>query len=213
MLFYFVLSGVVVAALSIGVLWLKMLRDDRIARVEIQKRLDVIRNAGEPLTAEDLAKLYPDPPPEHDAVLLLKPALDSMVIPEDSTNLPFFDGDWPEGTAPLEKPMLDEIQTWMNKNQKAFDSVLAEELRGAWIGCSYTNGFTNLISAPVSKMNSLVKLLCLNAALQAEVQHPKEAAQFLQKALAIGNVWRNDLAIHGLFKFAMQGKVCRTFER
>jgi hypothetical protein len=83
-LFCFVLSGVVVVALSIGVLWLKMIRDDRVARVEIQKRLDAIRNAGQPLTVQDLAKLFPDPPPEHDAMLLLKPALAALIIPRES---------------------------------------------------------------------------------------------------------------------------------
>jgi hypothetical protein len=77
---YSVLSVVVIAAFSIGVLWLKMIHDDRLARVEIQKRLEAIRAAGQPLTAQDLAKLYPDPPPEHDAALLLKPALGSVLI-------------------------------------------------------------------------------------------------------------------------------------
>jgi hypothetical protein len=191
-----------------------MLRDDRIARVEIQKRLDAIRAAGQPLTAQDLAKLYPDPPPEHDAVLLLKPALAELVIPENSTNLPFFSDEfWPKGTTPLEKQMLDEMQVWMDKNQKAFDSVSVEQLKGAWIGCSFTNGFTNLVYAPITKIISLVKLLCLNAVLQAELQHPKEAVQSLQKALAIGNTWRNDIPLHGLVKLATQGWVCWTLNR
>jgi hypothetical protein len=105
------------------------------------------------------------------------------------------------------------MQTWMDKNQKAFDSISVEQLKGTWIGCSFTNGFTNLISAPVSKINSLVKLLCLNAALQAEVQHSKEAVVFLQKALAIGNAWQNDWSIHGLSKLAAQGNACWTLER
>ena len=138
--FYCVLACIVVVALSVGVLWWKMIRDDRIARVEIQKRLDAIRAAGQPLTAQDLAKLYPDPLPEHDAVLLLKPALAALVVPEDSTNLPFFGGDdWPRGTAPIAKPVLDEMQVWMDKNQKAFDSIQMEKLNGAWIGCSFAN--------------------------------------------------------------------------
>jgi hypothetical protein len=213
-LFFCVLSGVAVVLLSIGVLWFEMVRDDRVARVEIQKRLDAIRSAGQPLTAQDLAKLYPDPPPEHDAVLLLKPALAALDIPKDSTNLPFFGGDiWPKGTAPLQEPMRDEIQVWMDKNQRTFDAVSSEQLKGAWIGCGFTNGFTNLVFAPVSKINSLGRLLCLNAALQAEFQHPKEAAQSLQKALAIGNTWRNGMPIHGMSKLATQGWVCWTLNR
>jgi hypothetical protein len=213
---YSVLSVVVIAAFSIGVLWLKMIHDDRLARVEIQKRLEAIRAAGQPLTAQDLAKLYPDPPPEHDAALLLKPALAALAIPEDSTNLPLFSfsgGEWPKGTAPLEEPMLYEIQKWMDKNQKAFDAVTVEQLRGSWIGCSFSNGFTNLVYAPVSKINSLTKLLCLNAVLQAEVQHPKEAIQSLEKAAAVGNSWRNDMPIHGLIRLSTQDRVCRTLER
>jgi hypothetical protein len=213
-LFCFVLSGVVVIAISLGVLWLKMLHDDRVAHVEIQKRLEAIRNAGQPLTAQDLANLYPDPPPEHDAVLLLKPALAALVVPKDSTNLPFFGGDdLLKGTAPLEKPVLGEMQAWVNKNQKAFDSVPLEQLRSAWIGCSYTNGFTNLVYAPISKINPLVKLFCMDATMQAEFQHPKEAAQSLQKALAIGNTWRNDFPIHGMSRLAAQDWVSSALER
>jgi hypothetical protein len=213
-LFFCALSGVVVVALSVGVLWSKMNRDDRAARVEIQKRLDAIRAAGQPLTAQDLARLYPDPPPEHDAVLLLKPALAELVIPKNSTNLPFFSDEfWPKGNTPLGKPMLDEMQLWMDKNQKAFDSVSLEQLKGAWIGCGYANGFTNLTIAPISKINSLVKLLCLNAVLQAELQHPKETIQSLQKADAIGSTWRNDFPVHGFSKLAAQGWVCETLNR
>ena len=127
---YSVLSVVVTAALSTGVLWLKRIHDDRLAGVEIQKRLDAIRAASQPLSAQDLAKLHPDPPPEHDAVLLLKPALPTLVIPKDPTNLLFFnEKDWPKGTTSLEKPMLDEMQTWMDKNQKANDSFSVERLK------------------------------------------------------------------------------------
>ena len=109
-------------------------------------------------------------------MLLLKPAMAALVVPQKSTNLPFFSGqDWPKGSAPLGKPMLDEMQLWLDKNQEAFDSVSVEQLKGAWIGCSYARGLTNLVIAPISKANSLVKLLCLNAVLQAELQHPKDA--------------------------------------
>ena len=127
---YSVLSVVVAAALSAGVLWLKMIHDARLAGVEIQKRPEAIRAASQPLSTQNLAKLHPDPPPEQDAVLLLKPVLPALVIPKDSTNLLFFnDKDWPKGTTSLEKPMLDEMQTWMDKNQKANDSVSVERLK------------------------------------------------------------------------------------
>ena len=67
--------GLIALALGIGVAVLHSRAEKRRARAEIQKRLDAIRAAGEPVTADDLAKLYPDPPPERDAAPLLAPAI------------------------------------------------------------------------------------------------------------------------------------------
>jgi hypothetical protein len=49
--------------------------------------------------------------------------------------------------------------------------------------------------------------------LQAELQHPKESIQSLEKAAAIGNVWRNDLVFHGRAKLETESTVCSTLER
>ncbi len=213
-LLFCLLLGIFGFALWVAILWMRMERDDRLARVEIQKKLDAIRAAGEPLTAEDMARLYPDPPPEHDAALLLKPALAALSVPKYSTNLPFFGGDFlSTGAAPLKKPMLDEMQLWVDKNQKAFDSVSFEGLKGSWIGCSFQNGFTNLVSEPISEIISLAKLLCVNAAFVAESRQPGAAAQSLIKALAIGNTCRNDLMLHGLIRIVTEQEVCRTLNR
>jgi hypothetical protein len=67
--------GLIVLALGIGVAVLHSRAEKRRGWAEIEKRLDAIRAAGEPVTAEDLAKLYPDPLPEQDAKLLLAPAI------------------------------------------------------------------------------------------------------------------------------------------
>jgi hypothetical protein len=53
----------------------------------------------------------------------------------------------------------------------------------------------------------------LNAVLQAEFQHPKEAIQSLEKAAAVGNTWRNDLLIHGASKRSTQLRVCWSLNR
>lgn len=207
------LIGFAALVLVFSVAWLKVSLEDHAARIEIQKRMDAIRAAGQPLTAQDLAKLYPDPPPEHDALLILKPALAALVVPNDSTNLPIFSRNWPAGPAPLEKPVLDEIQSWIGKNQAALDSVPWEKLNGAWIGSGFAAGLTNLPAKPVSKVLSLAKLSCLDAILEAEFQHPKEAAQSLQHALLIERTLKNDTPLHGMMKYFVENLVCSSLSR
>src|SRR3954454_24099728 len=70
-----------VIAVVVGVLVAKQSAEAQRDRTEVQRRLDALRAAGLPMTAQDLATLYPDPPPEQDASLLLKPALAILSVP------------------------------------------------------------------------------------------------------------------------------------
>jgi hypothetical protein len=202
------------AATVVCVAWLRVDSQDNAARNTIQKRLDAIRLAGQPLNMQDLARLYPDPPSSQDAALLLKPGLALLVVPEDSTtNIPFFGGDFPTENVPFQKSATDEIRAAVDKNQAAFDSVPWEKLQGTWIGCGFQNGFTNLTDVPISKIDSLIKILCLNAVLEAEVQHPKEAAQSFERAFEIEQTLRNDTILHGLARQAIEKWVCSSLNR
>ena len=209
----YILFFVGIIAILGGFVWLRARLQHRAIQREIQNRLNAIRLAGEPVDLRDLAKLYPDPPADRDAVRLLQPALAAMVVPEESTNLPFFGGDWPKGNAPFERPMLDELRNAVATNQHAFDSVPWEKLKTAWIGAGYQNGFTNLTPGPLSKINSLVKLLCLDASLKAENQQPKEAVQSLARAAVIRQTLRNDTVLHGVVKLTQGNWICESLNR
>ena len=205
-----------VVGLLIGVPAAMLQARHRRTRVEIQKRLDAIRAAGQPLTAQDLAKLYPDPPPEKDACLLLKPALELLTIPDvlaepdESTNLLFFDVSLPR-SGPLDPPVLAEGRKWLDRNEAAFALIPWSKLEGAWVGSGFTNGFNFLTQAPLSKMRNLVRLLCINAVLQAEQQHPHEAALSLQHAGIIGNTLKNDMPL--VVRAITQSVISRSLQR
>ena len=64
--------------------------EEKHGRAEIQKRLDAIRAAGQPVTIQDLAKLFPDPPPEHDASNLLASTFAVLSIPDSVNDLHYF---------------------------------------------------------------------------------------------------------------------------
>lgn len=199
-------------ALSVAVFLLESYAESRRDQAEIQKRLDAIRAAGEPLTAQDMAKLYPDPPPEHDAVLLLKPALSEVNAPEDSTNLPFFSTNLPTGASSLGKPMMDEIQLWIGKNREALRSAPLEKIEGAWIGSGFSGGFTNITDIPASDINSLARLFCLNVILQAESGHSNEALHSLQQAFAIASAWQTDSPIDSILRTYEEKTACESLE-
>ena len=207
-----ILGFLFVVALLTGV-WIARQRAEHQRNLaELQKRLEAIRAAGQPMTAQDLARLYPDPPPEKDASLLLKPALDILAIPDESTNLLFFGLNLPRSTS-LDQSVVAEGQQWLDRNQAAFDLIPWSKLQGAWVGSGFTNGLTNITHGPLTKMGNLGRFLLLSAVLQAERQHPQEAMQSLHRAAIVANTLRNDLPIHFMFKSGMEGKISLALER
>jgi hypothetical protein len=187
---------------------LRVNAQDKAARAENEKRLQAIRLAGQPLNMQDLAGLYPDPPSTQNAALLLKPALDLVVRPGLATNIPLFGADFPTGNVPFQKSEADAIRALVDKNQAAIDSVPWGKLQGTWFGSGFQNGFTNLAKVPVSKIDDLIKILCLNAALKAEDQNSKAAAQSLQRALEIEQTLRNDTILQQIEEW-----VCNSISR
>jgi hypothetical protein len=179
---------------------------------EVQKRLEAIRAAGYPMTALDLAKRYPDPPPERDAALLLKPALAVLAIPEDPTNLFCFGLDLPR-SAPLDPVAASEGRACLDRNQTALAMVPWSQIVSAWIGSGYTNGLTNITGGPLKAMDQLASLLCLKAVLSAEQHQAHAAMDSLRQASEIANTLKNDLQIHFLTKSDIELRVLEALER
>jgi len=205
---------VLVAVVSVvGVAWFRVGLQDSAARVAIDKRLEAIRVAGQPLNMQDLARLYPDPPPSQDAAPLLKPTLALVVPSKNSTNIPLFGADFPPGNVPFQNSASNEIRVLIDKNQAALDSVPWEKLQGTWFGSGFQNGFTNLTEVPIHNIDTLVEILCLDAASKAEDQHAKEATQSLRRALEIGQTLKSDTILHGFAKQAIEKWVCRSMNR
>jgi hypothetical protein len=208
------LVPVAVVVLTIVII-IQQRSEDRRARVEIQRELSRIRAAGQPVTSQDLAMSYPDPPPDQDARLLLKPALDLLSITEaeeTSKDLPFLSAPAPVGETPLDPAFLADAQVCVERNRAAFAAVPWEQLRGAWLGVTFTNGFTNLAIAPVSRINRLSKILCLNAITAAELQQPHEAALCLERALRVNRLYNNAVVTYCLSHLVIEHSACETLE-
>ena len=103
---------------------------DAAAQKEVQERLASLRLANQPISFQDLAARYPDPPPEHDAELLLQPTLAAFVKPKGE-NLPYFGSQWPASDAPIDGGKIGfvhQAQTLMC--DRAFGQILQMVLHG-----------------------------------------------------------------------------------
>lgn len=205
------LLTVLVASAILAVVHLK--REDTRIHAEVDLRLTAIRSAGDPMTAEDLAKCYPDPPAQRDAAILLKPALQALSVPDGLTNVPLFDDTELPVSSPLGESMRAAIRNLLAQNRSALRSIPWKRLGSAWIGAGFTNGLAHVRHAPLSAMLKLARLLCLQAVLGAEKGEPDKAMQLVKQALAIGDTMRGGLPIHHFAKGAVEQLACRTVER
>jgi hypothetical protein len=188
--------------------------EDKRARAEIQKRLDAIRAAGEPVTAQDLEKLFPDPPPEHDASNLLAATFAALSIPDSVNDLHYFVlTNFHTRTEPLDERTKANLEAVLNKNQAALDAVPWDQITNAWIGSGFARGFGNAAHYSMNPLIRSTKLLCLSAVYQAELGHGSEAAQELGHGLALARVLRSDTIPHHTGRRFGEQFVCDALER
>jgi hypothetical protein len=208
--------GLLAVALCIGAAVLHSRAERRRARAEIQKRLDVIRAAGEPVTKEDMAKLYPDPPPERDAALLLAPAVAAVREPDSMMDLPYFDStvELPPKSQPLTDEMRTNMEALVKVNQAALNAIPWDKITNAWIGSGFARGFDNgLDSRFYRHFHWLWKTLCLKAILEGESGNGTQAVESLRQELALFHIFRSETILDHLISRTGENRFCDALER
>jgi len=190
------------------------------AWAEIQKRLDAIRAAGEPVTADDLAKLHPDPPPERDAALLLAPAV--AAVRNSATDPPFFDStvEQPPKAQPLAEDLRTNIEAILRDNQTALNSIPWDRITNAWFGSGFARGFDNGIDpyrgidpSLWRRFNWLSTTLWLKAIDEGESGDGAQAVESLRQALALVHTIRSDTILNHLARRSGEKRFCDSLER
>jgi hypothetical protein len=202
----FALFGAVALALCVGLAVWHSRSEQRRAWAEIQKRLDALRAAGEPVTAEDLAKLYPDPPPERDAALLLAPATAAFRKTGFTMKLPFFDSlELPPRTQALPEQLRTNIEAILNDNQTALDAIPWAKITNLWIRPSLSLGFSNMLV-------ELPTMLCLKAIFEADAGQGPKASESLRRALALFRTFQPANPLHLRVRRQGEALVCAALE-
>ncbi|MBE0540800.1 MAG: hypothetical protein IH623_05385 [Verrucomicrobia bacterium] len=183
-------------------------------RVEIEKRLEVLRGKGEPVTLGELAKLYPDPPLENDAGRLLKATLEALRASDSETNANFFLSDkrFQARTEPLPNDLLEAMRVWLEHRQSTLAAFPWDELQGSWIGAGFREGSGDINTIP-SGITELAGVLCVVAVLEAEAGNQSNAVFLVKQALQVGNSLKNSVPLHCFVRTATRYYVCQALER
>ncbi len=209
-----IIVALISIAISTFVFLLEAHLESKRDQIEIQKRLDAIHAAGQPVTAQDLAKLYPDPPPEHDAALILKPVFDGLKISDNLTNLPFFEEvELPKRQAPLSTAMKTDMESFLRENAVALAAFPKNGLSNAWIGCGFSGGFTNFGEFPISSVAHVAKAYCIEAVYEADLGEAGKSAQALCRCLALLQALSDGIMIHHVARLGLTDLACDSLER
>jgi hypothetical protein len=194
------------------VLWMR--QRAAAGRAQIDLRLDAIRAAGEPVTAADLRRRYPAPPPEHDVVNLLAPALNRLSIPEDDEGVPWL------GLTPLPSPknsigpaLASRLEALVNTNRQAMATAGAVGLEGAWFGVEVEDDFALPAIRHETPIRNLSHVLLLSAVVAAEQGDGDSAVKQLLQGLAVGRCFQSGILRHQLVRRIAEQRACEVLER
>jgi hypothetical protein len=204
------------AVFALGIYMIRAQQRARQERLlaEIESRLDAIRAAGEPVSLADYAKLFPDPPPEHDASRLLAEVFSRISIPKPTPQVPFFsDAKSLIGSGPMSEVMKAGIQRLLETNQSALSAVREIEIKNAWFKSGFSGGITNLSAPSIRKLTPLVRLLCLSAIYEAETGRTHEAVRSIELSFQAGRTLRSDTFVHHFMRRSHETLSCAALER
>jgi len=162
------------------------------------------------VTAEDLAKLYPDPPAERDAALLLAPAVAALQHPEISIGPTYWE--LPPRSQPLTLEVQSNIEAILNDNQTALNAIPWDKITNAWVGSGFALGFSNLEANPAYPNVDLARILCVKAIFEAEDGNGTNAIGSLRLALALFRTIRPERLAHLDYRRKGEVFVCATLE-
>jgi len=164
-------AGAVVVVL-LGVFRWNVSRDREI----FERRIAAIRSAGEPVTADDFAALYPDPPPEKDFRVLLRSCLPAgsgpLADPEVARSACFDELRSPTNRGALEPGLLERVRLETVSNAVPVELLLRTDLTGFGFREQWSRGFVaeqESFGDRIFMRIELSRALAVRAAYEAEL--------------------------------------------
>lgn len=209
------LLGIVATLLVIAILIVWAARRQTVADKLIQQKLAALRASGEPLTGADLAKMFPLPPPERDAMLLFSNAMEFATINRPPFGLTPITGSaaTPARGEKLNEPALGALKTFY-ADTAGITNLMPAVPAGARFGVRWDGGVLNAPMAPFVKVRSLMQLLGTRALCAAETGDADGASEMLAQGFRFAQTISADSTlVEHMIRDACLGLACSVTER
>ena len=203
---------------AVALLWAQQHR----GRAEYERRIAALRAAGEPVTTDDFAARYPDPPPERDFRRLLRSLLPPGSDPAADPDLGDVSAVWERVRAltnrePFAPELMEQARLELGSNAAPVELLLRTDLTDFGLLHQWqTKGFTNNFEQDGEKIFlriSLCRALAMQAAYEAEVGHPQRAATALVRGYQIAHLPGHVALISAIGQVACEGIMGPAVER
>jgi len=179
----------------------------------IDAKLADLRSRGVPLTPAEIAKILPDPDPDHDARNLLAKATELSQRKSDSSDLPLLgDGQLPKRGEPIPEPVMDAMRGHLADG--AAMEAIPECLDGVRFSLKWNSGSTNPPAHPrFLEIRDLIQTLMLQAIYEAESSNSTRACEALRKGFGIAWSLNDDDLFMTMMRVACADAMCDAAEQ
>jgi hypothetical protein len=205
--------GCLLAAGACLIVWLA--RRESATEKEIKRQLSALRAAGEPTTAQDLARMFPDPPPEEDASLLFGPVFNIVTNTRSRPDNPVSLASWiPRRTNRLEPGALASLSAFVDATLQVtsvWPRVIPE---GTRFPTKWERGVTNRLFMDFLAARETTHLCVAHAVCAAEQGKADTAAEILAMGFQLTSSMNPDATLlEHMIRHAAEARLCQTVEQ
>jgi hypothetical protein len=181
------------------------------AAAALDAKLAQLRADGVPLSLEELAKAFPDPPPEHDATIVLRDALPSTRRENVSPLVPFVGGgSMPPRSERIPDPLMEALTAHLSNSDEILRSI-PEHLTNVWFSAGWAQG--PKLQTPLGEIRKLEQTLALKAIYEGELSNSVKSTEALQKGFAVSATPRSESLVNTMISVACAGMMCDAAEQ
>ena len=211
-----VVAGIAVTLLLAAMVALVAPKEPSATRRALEAKFAELRAKGIPVTADEMGRALPDPPPERDARLLLREALD---FPPPSRSFPKFpkfpsimSGPAPERGTAIPQSSMADLESYLSTHEQRL-AAIPHDLAGVRFSMGWTNGFTNLLSTPGPDISRLLDLLGWKSLYEAERGNSQKASELLSKGFAVAGTFNGDSLVSAMLRMSGAARICDAAEQ
>ena len=184
------------------------------AEKEIKRLLAELRTAGEPLDAQDLARMFPDPRPEEDAEVLFANAFNIASNNPAPGSTPLVMSGNIARTEAIDDATLRQLLDFCAATAaitNAFPRVVPPEARFAM---HWSRGMTNAGAMNFLRVRKLIQFIAAQVITAAESGDAERAAAMTEQGFAFTRTVNYDgLFVTHMIRHACEGLMCAVAER